>query len=772
MVNSGDDTQDPPKFTVDTHIFRELGEMLVGRDSTALVELIKNAYDADATRVSVFGEGLDTPSSGRIIVTDDGNGMTPQVFRDGFLRIASRLKEEGERRSAKFGRRYTGAKGIGRLAAHKLAKQMEVRSVPDPEFVEGDPKTVEARIDWNKIESLPTLDAIPDSDALVVNESSGRLSTRHGTTLELRNLRKRWTASERTRFFWEVRTFSPSPILVSIPEKYVPSGLLFDEPHIADANAKDPRLDVKLLGEFEAGDEYWSTLLDTAHWVIEIRSNERKREVEYLVSPTRRFLRDEPNARPAHHRIDYPAQTDGPFFDARILIREGPLAGVTSDSKAWVSRMTGIHVYMEGFRVLPYGDRSDDWLDLESDYNRRVRALGYLSEYDGLGEEVAVEDEGLSFLPSSNYFGAIFLTQERAKQLQMVVNREGFIPNAGFDALKQTVRIGIDLSVRVRAAAGTERRKKWREQRSPTSHQAPAHPMQLREAVNSAISRAAVLAKEARRDAAEGRIEKAAAKVEEAAAQFHEGSRLSERMVSEPSVMRMLAAIGTQMAAFVHEINGLLGTAQSLESIVERIRRDKSLSADARQKLAELGRSLGDLRRTVERQASYLTDITSPDARRRRSRQKLAERFDAATRLIAPRAEQRNIEICNDMVTSFKSPPMFPAEVTLIFSNLLSNAVKAAGKDGKIIATVEQDGDNMRIRIENTGVAVKLRDAERWFRPFESTTERPDPYLGQGMGMGLPITRNMIEEYGGTIRFTDPSPGYATALEITLPNIG
>ena len=45
-------------FTVDTHLFRELGELLVGRDSTALVELIKNSYDADATEVVVYGEAL------------------------------------------------------------------------------------------------------------------------------------------------------------------------------------------------------------------------------------------------------------------------------------------------------------------------------------------------------------------------------------------------------------------------------------------------------------------------------------------------------------------------------------------------------------------------------------------------------------------------------------------------------------------------------------------------------------------------------------------
>src|SRR5512141_3083857 len=96
------------KFTVDTHLFRELGELLVGRDSTALVELVKNAYDADATEVTVFGEQLNDLDRGRIIVKDNGTGMTSEVFNEGFLRVASRFKEERNQRSLRFGRRYTG----------------------------------------------------------------------------------------------------------------------------------------------------------------------------------------------------------------------------------------------------------------------------------------------------------------------------------------------------------------------------------------------------------------------------------------------------------------------------------------------------------------------------------------------------------------------------------------------------------------------------------------------------------------------------------------
>ena len=115
-------------FTVDTHLFRELGELLVGRDSTALVELIKNCYDADATTVVVYGEALSSVTRGFIRIQGNGIGMSKTEFETGFLRIASRTKEANRRRSSVFSRRYTGAKGIGRLAAHKLATLLEISS--------------------------------------------------------------------------------------------------------------------------------------------------------------------------------------------------------------------------------------------------------------------------------------------------------------------------------------------------------------------------------------------------------------------------------------------------------------------------------------------------------------------------------------------------------------------------------------------------------------------------------------------------------------------
>lgn len=761
-----------PKFTVDTHLFRELGQLLVGRDSTALVELIKNSYDADAKTVTVHGENLSDAESGRIIITDDGTGMDLEQFNQGFLRIASRLKDDGARKSVKYKRRYTGAKGIGRLAAHKLAKFIHVYSVPNDDNERKDIRPVDASIDWDLVEAEQTLDDLEGSGAIKVKPERRPANASPGTIIELQRLRRKWTPTERARFFAEVQTFSPPKVLVNFPPSAVsPSTLLFEQPKVRDSRASDPGFIVELAGELEAGEDYWQSLAQAAQWVIEIEARKSDAKIDLNIVPTKRGKQEFPGAQKQTYTLDHPDPKTGPFFQSRILIREG--SAEKGVEKAWQGRSSGVRVYMEGFRVLPYGEPSDDWLSIDATYTNRPKRLKFLSDL-GLGEP-ADKQEGLLYLRKTAYFGAVFLTLTGSPTLQMLVNREGFIPEQGYDNLVHIVRTGIDLSVRVRAAAKEQSRDERREQRKMQAAASVAvaednSRLNLREAVELSVRRASELANEARRLAAVGDIDAAHTRINQAAAQFSLGSKTSERLMTEGTMLRVLASVGTQMTAFVHEINGILGAAIALEGAITKIREDSSLPTSARSRLAQLQAAIGDLRRSVERQASYLTDVISPDARRRRSRQKLAERFDAGKRLVEYIAQRSGIEIINDIPPELKSPPMFMAEVTLVFSNLLTNAIKAAGVNGRIRAhgKTEDDG-TVVLRVENTGASVSLEEGERWFLPFESTTVETDPVLGQGMGMGLPITRNMLEEYGATIKFVRPNRGYATALEITFP---
>ena len=770
-----------PKFTVDTHLFRELGELLVGRDSTALIELIKNAYDADATRVIVQGERLNIPSQGRIRVTDDGVGMNEDAFENGFLRVASRLKEQGERRSTLFKRRYTGAKGIGRLAAHKLARKLEVTSVPQVSESEGLRDMLYAAIDWDEIERYETLDQLASTDAILLETKPARETARSGTTLVLSRLRRAWTKAERTRFFAEVQSFDPPAFLYDpLPSSVVGDPLLFTEPVARDqgTDAATWPFRVRLEGDFAAGEDYWALVAHVANWVLEIRAEPGNEQVTFEIAPTKKTLEANPKARGAHYSIAHPARERGPHFDARILVREGS-PKFTRDQRVWATRVSGIRVYLEGFRVLPYGEQKDDWLSIDADYARRPRQLEMLQKLH-LDVEATDPDEGLTRLPNNNYFGAIFLTQERCPTLRVLVNREGFVPEAGFDTLVRLLRTGIDLCTRVRAAAGYARRQQRKEERRRKSKSVGVQTGEVDSdgAMGEAVEElplpdrlrdASQLMQEAADRLSEGDPDSAEAAASAAMRELVEAEGLAEDLWFERSLLRVLASIGTQMAAFVHEINALLGAAQTIQCSLERLLEENRLSIRERRRIRQTLSVAVDLKRGLERQAAYLMDIETPDARRRRSRQRLGERFDVATRLVQHQAERRGIDIENWIPSDFKSPPMFPAELTAVFANLLTNAVKAAGEGGCIRASASRNVDQVRIRIQNTGDAVRLEDAERWFKPFQSTTTDVHPALGQGMGLGLTITRNLLELYGAIVTFVRPDSPFATAVEVALP---
>ena len=232
-------TSERATFTVDTQLFRELGELLVGRDATALLELLKNSYDADATVVTVHGQGLRSDGEGSIIVSDNGTGMTLAQFREGFLRLAGRSKTSGERRSSRYGRRYTGEKGVGRLAAHKLASLINIDSVPWSGEGKQQPAVL-AQIDWNRIESRKSLD---DAGDLIRLESYVPTRSRTpGTEISLSHLRHTWTDQDLTSFVADAETFSPPEPLVyskDLRARLQPSKILFNRPRVRDQRSED-----------------------------------------------------------------------------------------------------------------------------------------------------------------------------------------------------------------------------------------------------------------------------------------------------------------------------------------------------------------------------------------------------------------------------------------------------------------------------------------------------------------------------------------------------
>lgn len=124
-------------LTASARLIMQLGEQLIEDELVALLELIKNAYDADANNVDVvIDTNTVTPyGKGRIEIKDDGNGMIPSIVRNSFLRLSTSFKEE-EKSSIHYHRRVLGKKGIGRLSFQRLGNYISVETVPNIERFE------------------------------------------------------------------------------------------------------------------------------------------------------------------------------------------------------------------------------------------------------------------------------------------------------------------------------------------------------------------------------------------------------------------------------------------------------------------------------------------------------------------------------------------------------------------------------------------------------------------------------------------------------------
>jgi hypothetical protein len=178
-----------PKFNISAAVVRQLGEELVTDEVTAVMELVKNSYDADATWVKIdvnSKESLDSPKyhykndCGYISIADNGFGMTESDIVNGWMVISlsskRKMKALGEKTPA--GRTPLGDKGLGRLSTQRLGSRLEMFSTYKTEE-----HTNHVAFDWNDFTEDVALTDVPTIFAKTVKENNT------GTILIVRNLK-------------------------------------------------------------------------------------------------------------------------------------------------------------------------------------------------------------------------------------------------------------------------------------------------------------------------------------------------------------------------------------------------------------------------------------------------------------------------------------------------------------------------------------------------------------------------------------------------------
>ena len=410
-------------FKPRARLLRLLGDELIRDPNIAIFELVKNAYDADASHADVAMVDIHDRGSGYIAVSDDGTGMDWDTLTGVWLEpgtdFRKRQRSSARGRSAKFGRLPLGEKGVGRFAAGKLGDHviLTTRAKDQPEIV--------ATIDWEELIAHDYL-----SEALIpihTREPSVFTGEQTGTRVEIISLRNDWTR-RMVRNAHRAITSMCSPFgepgdfeakLRVIPDR----GWLSDLP--------DPN-EVIEQALFTATGKVWGAkddgeYLDYNYEFTPPRGMDRvsgRQTSECnlkLPERPRSAMDDGASTRLADHAI-------GPVaFTLHIFDRDPQIFRLSSTDRTgmrqFLDQNGGIRVYRDGMRVYNYGEPGDDWLELS-------------------GRRVNVPSARLS---NNIVIGAFFVDLEQSGDLIEKTNREGFVENEAYRSFRDAVMRTVDL---------------------------------------------------------------------------------------------------------------------------------------------------------------------------------------------------------------------------------------------------------------------------------------------------------------------------------------
>lgn len=366
-------------FRPRARLLKLIGEELISDEVVAISELVKNAHDADATTVTISFSGVTAPS-GEISVRDDGLGMDRETLLGRWMEPAASTKIGASRSKTPRGRRVLGEKGVGRFAADKLARFLEIVS-----RTKASPDEIQAVIDWDLFD---TDDRMLDDVLNHWNMRPAQMISRHGTLLKMADLRSTW--SERMFRRLSIRL---GRLLSPFREK--------DSFTIKIESDEFPEYSGELRSEILEKAPYWIEARFDGRQTISLKTN-RTKPIQQRWNG-----HGELSCGPVRIRL-YAFDLDG-----EALARIGPRMEV----RAWLKEWTGISIYRDGFRIWPYGEPHDDWLRLDQ---RRV-------------------NNPVEHLSNNQAVGFIDISRDGNPDLMDQTNREGLMNNKALEDLRRLV---------------------------------------------------------------------------------------------------------------------------------------------------------------------------------------------------------------------------------------------------------------------------------------------------------------------------------------------
>ncbi|QEI04402.1 hypothetical protein FXN63_00020 [Pigmentiphaga aceris] len=346
-------------FDVSSGLKSVLGSELITNDEVAIFELVKNSFDAGASRVDIHFDEIS------IVVADNGIGMSQEDIEKKWLFVAYSSKRQ---RATDFRdeiadrRRYAGSKGIGRFSSDRLGEIVILQS-RQKSAVNGPVHAL--RVDWSRFdknhfdrfETIP-VEYVEKVSGFGIPENLPLIS--HGTAITIEKLRRKWNRDDilglKSALSKLINPFGAESDGFKIVV-HAPAEENVDKLEAAQFNSKRQEVSPNSLVNGQVGNFIFSTLQEKTTFIEAHIAEDGRIESSLTDRGTLIYRVREPNPYPLLIKAGFSAKVF--FLNQSAKLTFAKRMGVPS------VQFGSIFLFRNGFRVVPVGEEGDDWFGLD-----------------------------------------------------------------------------------------------------------------------------------------------------------------------------------------------------------------------------------------------------------------------------------------------------------------------------------------------------------------------------------------------------------------------
>jgi signal transduction histidine kinase len=402
----------PLQFKISSALKNIIGSDLISDDFIAVFELVKNSYDAHASKVEITFENIYSDNA-KIIIKDNGKGMNYEDLINKWLFVAYSAKIDGTeedsydyRNKIKVKRAYAGAKGIGRFSCDRLGGELYLETIKD----EPNSKIETLLTQWDKFEGNLKEEFVNIS---VIHEtiSTSNYNIQNGTILEISNLKSDWNRQK----FIDLKDSLAKLINPNTQIENDEFSIWLNVPNEIENDKKETEYHKFINGNIK--NLIFETLeLKTTKIVSRILDKDKKQIETSLIEGGKLVYKIiEENKYENLFNVDCELY----FLNHSAKLTFKKRMGV--DSVAYGH----IFVYKNGLRIYPYGDRYEDPLKMDNrksqGYNRYLgtrETMGYISINEPNDDLRETSSRGDGLIKSKPYFELVEWFYDNLKRLE------------------------------------------------------------------------------------------------------------------------------------------------------------------------------------------------------------------------------------------------------------------------------------------------------------------------------------------------------------------